>query len=166
MTTVLLPASDPRGAKAVAIATDAGQWLKVRTHDGRKAYGIRSSADSNEVYFTTRTSCTCYDARRHDCKHMLAVRLHCDLVAEQSEKTAAKYDDIFKRFEDDAPLSRILGKPAPYVTNHVGESDDDDIEPLCGPLCTAYTPDRKRVCAKPAYHTGAHSFVPRTERED
>jgi hypothetical protein len=28
MTTVLLPQTDPRGAKAVAIATDAGQWLK------------------------------------------------------------------------------------------------------------------------------------------
>lgn len=88
MTTVLLPETDPRGPKAVAIATDAGQWLKCRTRDGRKAYGIRSSRDSNEVYFTTRTSCTCYDSRRHDCKHMLAVRLHCELVAEQQQRAA------------------------------------------------------------------------------
>ena len=44
---------------------------------------------------------------------MLAVRLHCELVKEQQD--AAKYDDIFKRFEDDptTPLSRILGKPLP-----------------------------------------------------
>jgi hypothetical protein len=84
MTTVLLPETDPRGPKAVAIATDAGQWLKCRTRDGRKAYGIRSSADSNQVYFVTRTSCTCYDARRHDCKHMLAVQLHVALVTESA----------------------------------------------------------------------------------
>jgi hypothetical protein len=99
----------------VAIATDAGQWLKCRTRDGRKAYGIRSSRDANTVYFTTRTSCTCYDAQRHDCKHILAVRLHCELVAEQ--QASAKVADIFARFEqDDRPLptpelSRILGRP-------------------------------------------------------
>ena len=89
MTTVLLPETDPRGPKAVAIATDAGQWLKCFSRDGRKAYGIRSSRDANTVYFTTRTSCTCYDARRHECKHMLAVRLHCELVAEQRAAVAA-----------------------------------------------------------------------------
>jgi hypothetical protein len=115
VSTILLPETDPRGPKAVAIATDAGQWLKVRTRDGRKAYGIRSSRDSNEVYFVTRTSCTCYDGQRRTCKHQLAVQLHCDLVAEQ--QASAKVVDIFARFEqDDRPLptsdlSRILGKP-------------------------------------------------------
>jgi len=115
MTTVLLPETDPRGAKAVAIATNAGQWLKCRTRDGRKAYGIRSSADSEQVYFVTRTSCTCYDGQRRTCKHQLAVQLHCALVAEQ--EAVAKYGDIFTRFEqDDRPLptpdlSRILGRP-------------------------------------------------------
>jgi hypothetical protein len=152
VSTILLPETDPRGAKAVAIATEAGQWLKCRTADGRKAYGIRSSRDSDEVYFVTRTSCSCYDGQRRTCKHQLAVRLHCDLVAEQ-QAPAPKAD-----------LSRILGKPAPYVTNHVDE--DDEPEPLCGPLCSAYTPDRQRVCARPAYHTGAHSWVLRTEREN
>ena len=117
MNTVLLPETDPRGPKAVAIATESGQWLKCRTADGRKAYGIRSSRDSDEIYFVTRTSCTCYDARRHECKHMLAVQLHCALVAEQ--EAAAKYDDIFTRFEqDDRPLptpdlSRIFGRTKP-----------------------------------------------------
>ena len=86
MTTVLLPATDPRGARAVEIATDAGQWLKCRTRDGRKAYGIRSSRDANKVYFTTRTSCTCYDSRRHECKHQIAVQLHVALVTEQATK--------------------------------------------------------------------------------
>jgi len=117
MTTVLLPETDPRGPKAVAIATNAGQWLRCRTRDGRKAYGIRSSADSDQVYFVTRTSCTCYDGQRRTCKHQLAVQLHCQLIAEQ--QAAAKCDDIFTRFEqDDRPLptsdlSRILGRTKP-----------------------------------------------------
>ena len=81
MTTLTaFPTTDPRGAKAVAIAADARQWLKCKTFDGRKAYGIRSSRDGNQIYFVTRRDCTCYDARRHDCKHILAVRLHCELV--------------------------------------------------------------------------------------
>jgi len=62
--TITLPSTDPRGPKAVAIATDAGQWLRCRTRDGRKAYGIRSSRDANHVYFVTRSSCTCYDGQR------------------------------------------------------------------------------------------------------
>jgi|SRR5215471_7447453 len=107
---VLISENDPRGAKAVAIATDAGQWLKCRTRDGRKAYGIRSSRNANHVYFVTRTSCTCFDARRHTCKHQIAVELHCQLVAEQ--QAAAKYDNIFKRFDydEDRALTRILGR--------------------------------------------------------
>jgi hypothetical protein len=83
MATVLLPQSDPRGAKAVAIATDAGQWLKCKTRDGRKAYGVPSSQPGH-YYLVTRTSCDCKDAQfGHECKHRLAVRLHCELVAEE-----------------------------------------------------------------------------------
>jgi hypothetical protein len=130
VSTVLVSQTDPRGPKAVAIATDSGQWLKVRMKDGRKAYGIRSSVNPDEVYFVTRTSCTCYDGQRRTCKHQIAVQLHCELMAEQegrasvgpdnivqAAQAAAKSDDIFARFEqDDRPLptpdlSRILGKP-------------------------------------------------------
>ncbi|HYW86806.1 MAG TPA: hypothetical protein VFB50_03500 [Chloroflexota bacterium] len=112
MSTITLPASDPRGAKAVEIATDSGQWAKCTTRDGRKYYGIRSS-DGSHYYLVTRNSCTCYDAQRHTCKHMLAVRLHCELVKEQQD--AAKYDDIFKRFDydEDRALTRILGVRKP-----------------------------------------------------
>jgi hypothetical protein len=81
--------SDARTQRALLIAADAGQWMKCRTRDGRKAYGIRSSADAHEVYFVTRTSCTCHDARRHDCKHMRAVQIHCSLVAGQPTITGA-----------------------------------------------------------------------------
>jgi len=80
-TLTAFPTTDPRGAKAVAIAADAGQWIKVRARDGRKYYGIRSSANSNEVYFVNRTSCTCYDGQRRTCKHQLAVQLWCEVVA-------------------------------------------------------------------------------------
>ena len=80
MTLTAFPTTDPRGAKAVAIAADAGQWLKCRDRAGRQAYGIRSSRNSDEIYFVTRRDCTCFDARRHDCKHIIAVRLHCELT--------------------------------------------------------------------------------------
>lgn len=108
-TMITVPVTDKRGPKAVALAADAGQWLHCRTTDGRKAYGIRSSVDGNIVYLVTRTSCSCYDAQRHECKHILAVRLHCELVAEQ----AAPTDDVFKRFDydEDRAISRILGRP-------------------------------------------------------
>ena len=115
MSTVLVPETDPRGAKAVAIATDSGQWLKCRTRDGRKYYGIQSSLGDGCYYLVTRTSCTCYDGQRHICKHQLAVQLHCELVAEQ--QATKQDDDIFARFEeDDRPrptgdLTRILGRP-------------------------------------------------------
>ena len=99
MTTVLVSESDPRGAKAVAIAADAGQWAKCTTRDGsHKYYGIRSS-DGGHYYLVTRSSCTCYDGQRRTCKHQLAVQLHCALVEEQ--RNAAKYEDIFARFEED-----------------------------------------------------------------
>jgi predicted nucleic acid-binding Zn finger protein len=86
MSTVLVSSTDPRGAKAVAIAADAGQWLKCRSNDGRKAYGIPSSTGRGAYHLATRTSCTCKDflyGRGRDCKHVLAVQLHVALVAEQ-----------------------------------------------------------------------------------
>jgi len=77
------PTTDPRGAKAVAIAADSGQWLKIRARNGAKYFGIRSSANADEIYFVTRTSCSCYDGARRECKHQIAVQMFCQLVAEQ-----------------------------------------------------------------------------------
>jgi hypothetical protein len=113
----MIDTSDTRFPKAVAIADHAGQWLKCRTAEGRKAYGIRSQRDANRVYLVTQTSCTCEDANRHPgqlCKHRLAVQIHCarvlgkpmpasdtvDGLRSMLEQRAARYDDIFKRFED------------------------------------------------------------------
>jgi predicted nucleic acid-binding Zn finger protein len=84
MSTVLISETDPRGPRAVALAADAGQWAKVRTRDGRKLYGIRSS-DGSHYYLVNRHSCTCPDflhGRGRDCKHVLAVVLWCQLVEE------------------------------------------------------------------------------------
>jgi hypothetical protein len=61
-------------------------------------------------------TCTCYDARErhHECKHMLAVRLHCELVAEQQLPKA--------------DLSRILGGSAPCTPQQRGVIPASQIE--------------------------------------
>ncbi len=98
--TVLVSRTDPRGSKAVMLAADAGQWLKCRDRRGRKAYGIPSSK-FGVYYLTTRYTCTCKDAEfGHECKHQLAVRLHCELVADQRALIASEAEDIFARFAD------------------------------------------------------------------
>jgi len=153
-----LSTSDPRGVKAVAIATNAGQWLKVRGHDGSKAYGVPSQCQPGIYYLTTTTSCTCPDFRRRGlsrgrigqggahlaCKHILAVRLHCELAREQEASSAP------------ADLRKVLSsKPPLYRTNHLPD------RALCGEVDFS-----GRVCAAPNGHAGAHTFVLRTGRED
>jgi predicted nucleic acid-binding Zn finger protein len=119
MSTLLVSETDPRGPKAVELARDAGQWATCRTRDGRKFYGIRSS-DGSRYYLVNRHSCTCPDflhGRGRDCKHVLAVELHCQLVEEQTQPkldpAPESADDIFKRFDydEDRALTRILGRP-------------------------------------------------------
>ena len=76
----MIDTSDNRFPKAVAIADQAGQWLKCRATDGRKAYGVPSQCTPGRYYLTTQTSCTCEDAKRHAsqvCKHRAAVLIHC-----------------------------------------------------------------------------------------
>lgn len=118
---VLIDKNDTRGPKAVALATDAGQWLKCRTRDGRKAYGVPSSTPGR-YYLVTRTTCECPDfARGHRCKHVLAVEMHCQLA--EQETTSAKADDIFARFEqdEDKAIARILNpKPAAWTRKQRG----------------------------------------------
>jgi hypothetical protein len=41
--TITISSEDPRSIKAIQIAAGAGQWLKCRTTDGRKAHGVPSS---------------------------------------------------------------------------------------------------------------------------
>lgn len=102
--------SDLRSIKAVEIAAGAGQWLKCRLADGRKAYGVPSQHATGYYYVTDCRACTCpdYQRRKEACKHVLAVRLHCTLARAHERQqghhlrivsAADDYDRIFTRFE-------------------------------------------------------------------
>ena len=88
MTSVFVPATDPRGPKAIALVTDSGQWLKCHDRADRKAYGVPSQRIADRYYLTTRTSCTCKDFayRGGPCKHVLAVRLKVELERELAQE--------------------------------------------------------------------------------
>ena len=84
-------AHDPRTAKALELASQAGAWLRMTDREGHRFYGIRSS-DGRHVYYTRPDGCTCPDARHRGltCKHQLAVRLVCcaaDAVADNTRRT-------------------------------------------------------------------------------
>jgi hypothetical protein len=95
--TITISADDPRTIKALEIAATAGQWLKCRTRDGQKAYGVPSQCSADVYYLVDSQLCTCADFKRNGlsgarigqvgehrvCKHVLAVRLHCELVKAQ-----------------------------------------------------------------------------------
>src|SRR4051794_17815279 len=122
---ITISSDDPRSIKAIEIAAGAGQWLRCRTHEGKKAYGVPSQCAVGRYYLVDCQSCTCLDFQRHGltshrlgesgehhlCKHVLAVRLHCELAKAQEQaradsrrrghlsvvQAAARYDEIFKR---------------------------------------------------------------------
>jgi hypothetical protein len=77
VTTTIDP-QQPRSTRAVEIASGAGQWLKCRTADGAKRYGIPSQSMVGLYYLADTRSCTCPDFQRRGgpCKHSVAVRLH------------------------------------------------------------------------------------------
>jgi len=72
--------SDARQFRADAILANAGQWLRIRTRDGRPlAFGIPSTRDSLHVYLVRPNACTCPDsARGHRCKHQRAVAAYVE----------------------------------------------------------------------------------------
>lgn len=103
----MIDTSDSRFPKAVAIADQAGQWLKCRTADGRKAYGVPSQRTSGRYYLVTQTSCTCEDAARHPshiCKHALAVQIHCARVAGKPMPARDAIDGLAQMVSDQHPV--------------------------------------------------------------
>jgi len=93
MTSVTISADDARSIRAVELAAEAGQWIRIHSNDGRKSFGIRSSRDRNHVYLVTQASCTCGYGEWHggeSCKHQLAVRLYCELVKAQEARPARR----------------------------------------------------------------------------
>ena len=81
--------TDRRDDKARFVLASAGQWLKVRTKDGRPlAYGIPSATRPGLVHLANSTRCTCEDSQwgRH-CYHSRAVALHVARVrAEHAQR--------------------------------------------------------------------------------
>ncbi|MDQ6674287.1 MAG: SWIM zinc finger family protein [Chloroflexota bacterium] len=107
---VTISADDPRTIRAIEIAADADQWLVYRNADGNEAFRVPSQSERGRYYLVTPSSCDCPDFTRraasavtpgdaddqHACKHMLAVRLHCELVRAQqheSRRTARRRRD-------------------------------------------------------------------------
>jgi hypothetical protein len=90
--TITITSDEPRTIKAISIAAGAAQWIKCRTKDGRKVYGIPSQRQAGQYHLVDNAECSCFDfqRRREPCKHVLAVRLHCELVKAQQPKPRAK----------------------------------------------------------------------------
>jgi hypothetical protein len=94
---VTINADDPRTIRAIEIAADADQWLVYRDADGHEAYRVPSQSEPSRSYLVTLSNCDCPDfgrngpptaasdeaAEQRACKHMLAVRLHRELVRAQ-----------------------------------------------------------------------------------
>ena len=94
---ITISADDPRSIRAIEIAAEADQWLMYRNQDGDQVYGVPSQSEPRRYYVVTLASCDCPDFERNvlavmpadegselrACKHVLAVRLHCELVRAQ-----------------------------------------------------------------------------------
>ncbi|MBV9544598.1 MAG: SWIM zinc finger family protein [Chloroflexi bacterium] len=85
---VTINADDPRTIRAIEIAAEADHWLSGRNPQGEDVFGVPSQHDPRHYYIVTRATCDCPDFRNHGtepCKHVLAVRLHEELLrAERS----------------------------------------------------------------------------------
>jgi hypothetical protein len=89
---ITISADDPRSIHAIEIAADASRWRVWRDVEGNEIYRIPSQTRRGRVYLVTHSTCTCPDYVHADddpfedsraCKHILAVRLHCELVRAQ-----------------------------------------------------------------------------------
>jgi hypothetical protein len=93
---VTINADDPRTIRAIEIAAEADRWLSYRDADGQEAYRVPSQGEAGRYYLVTPWSCDCADFQKNGqpdtldaagepraCKHILAVRLHRELVRAQ-----------------------------------------------------------------------------------
>ena len=90
---ITFDADDPRTIKALELAAEADRWLKGRNRAGQDVFGVPSQQDPDHYYIVTCSRCDCPDFLRntdtgeaHACKHVLAVRLHCELVRAQQHR--------------------------------------------------------------------------------
>jgi hypothetical protein len=100
---IIINADDPRTIRAIQIAAEAGQWQACRTGQGEVAFRVPSQTQPGRRYLVTLTSCECPDFQRSEsaldapndasaCKHMLAVRLHAELVRAQQYLTRPRVE--------------------------------------------------------------------------
>ena len=91
--TFTISADDPRTIRAIEIAAEADQWLSGHNRQGEEVYGVPSQSEPGHYYIVTRHACDCPDfaqataapaQQERACKHMLAVRLHTELVRAQA----------------------------------------------------------------------------------
>lgn len=93
---ITISADDPRSIRAIEIAARASKWLTAMTTDGQPAFRVPSQTHIGRSYLVTRFTCDCPDfAQARDeldeeddddaraCKHILAVRLYCELLRAQ-----------------------------------------------------------------------------------
>jgi SWIM zinc finger len=91
---VTINADDPRTIRAIEIAAEAEHWLNGRNAQGEEVFGVPSQHDPRHYYIVTRTSCDCPDFGKHaksdgePCKHVLAVRLHQELLRAERSNSA------------------------------------------------------------------------------
>jgi hypothetical protein len=121
---IVISAEDPRSIKALEIAAGAGQWIKCRTRNGQKAYAVPSQSKPGVYHLVDASECDCQDFRRNGlngarigqtgghqhCKHILAVRLHCELVkAQQVQPKRRQLPTVLPPLTD-AQATRIFGR--------------------------------------------------------
>ncbi len=92
--TVTINADDPRTIRALELAADADYWLKGCNPQGQEVFGVPSQSEPGRYYIVTETSCDCPDFQHNPsdsrpCKHILAVRLHSELVRAQQQLDVA-----------------------------------------------------------------------------
>ena len=87
---ITISADDPRSIRAIEIAANASRWRVSRDREDRQLFHVPSQTENGRVYLVTEASCTCADFLNrtnleddHVCKHILAVRLYCELVKAQ-----------------------------------------------------------------------------------
>jgi hypothetical protein len=91
---ITISADDPRSIHAIEIAADASRWRVWHDADGHEVYRVPSQTSADRLYLVTQSTCTCPDYVHaaddpfeaeddRACKHILAVRLYCELVRAQ-----------------------------------------------------------------------------------
>jgi SWIM zinc finger len=95
---ITISADDPRTIRAIELAAEADQWLRGHSREGQEVYGIPSQSEPGHYYIVSGSNCDCPDFRhnadeRRPCKHVLAIRLHTELVRAQDQITRARRRD-------------------------------------------------------------------------